>query len=402
MQHREKSVKTTLDNALRQFELAEANLARLEKLWERIEGALPSGPAFGAPADYDEWCIAFENILGELPGIDGLRVENHLYDYDEVARMHVDALEAGDFEAKLYAARALSEQGDELRQYRIRLGIKRRELVRGRLIELIDRVDHVLAGAGSEESVEEERMQAATSHWMVLRESVAEINVLLGSGARSGKWNAFWGELAAERSESVAKIADQVWPDIRRLLKNGLYGDFDPVPVEADDLNEVVKANPTGPVSKKLDWSVLSDEDFERLIFNLMSEAEGYENVQWLQKTRAPDRGRDISADRVDVDGLGSVRRYRTIIQCKHWLAKSVGRLEIAASRDAMELWAPPRVDTVVIATSGRFTGDAISMVEKHNQSDKALFIEMWPESHLERTLASRPYLLGQFGLRRM
>ena len=102
-----------------------------------------------------------------------------------------------------------------------------------------------------------------------------------------------------------------------------------------------------------------------------------------------------------DVDDLGSVRRYRTIIQCKHWLAKSVGVTDIAASREAMALWEPPRVDTLVIATSGRFTGDGISMAEKHNQSNRALFIEMWPESHLERTLAGRPHLLGQFGLQR-
>ena len=96
MQKTGKSVKTTLDHALRQFELTEANLARLEKLWGRIEGALPSGPAFGAPPDYDKWCIAFERILGELPAIDGLRVENRLFDYDEVSQMHLDALELGD------------------------------------------------------------------------------------------------------------------------------------------------------------------------------------------------------------------------------------------------------------------------------------------------------------------
>ncbi len=401
MQRREKSVNTTLDYALRQFELAEANLARLEKLWDRIEGALPSGPSFGAPSDYDKWCIAFERILGELPAIDGLRVENHLHDYDDVAQMHLDALEIGELESQLYVARTLSQQGDELRQYRIRLGIKRRELVRSRLIELIDQVDRVLTVLGSEVSGPEAWSQTAKTHWIGVRESVVEIDVLLGSGPRPDYWNVFLQELEAQGSESVEDIADRVWPDIRRFLKEGLYGDFDPVPVEADDLNEVVTANPTGQVSRQLDWSVLGDEDFERLIFNLMSEAKDYENVQWLQKTHAPDKGRDISAEIVVVDGLGSVRRHRTIIQCKHWLSNSVSVTDIAASREAMALWEPPRVDTLVIATSGRFTVDAIAMVEKHNQSDRALFIDMWPESHLERLLAGRPHLLGQFGLRR-
>ena len=395
-------VKTTLDHALRQFELAEANLARLEKLWGRIEGALPSGPSFGAPPDYDKWCIAFENILGALPAIDGLRVEHRLYDYDAVAQMHLDAMEIGEFEAKLSVARTLSQQGDELSQYRIRLGMKRRELVRRRLIELIDRVDRILAVFGSEESGAEEGLQVAESHWSELRESVTEINVLLGSDKRPEKWDVLLQKLDPKRSVCLTGIADRVWPEVSRFLKDGLYGDLDPVPVDAVDLNEVVNANPEGSVSKRLDWAALSDEEFERLIFNLLSEAEGYENVQWLQKTHAPDRGRDISADRIEVDGLGSVRRYRTIVQCKHWLTKSVAAADIGASSGAMALWEPPRVDTLVIATSGRFTGDAISMVEKHNQSDRALFIEMWAESHLEKTLASRPHLLGQFGLRRM
>ena len=392
---------TTLDYALRQFELATANLARLEKLWERIEGALPSGPVFGAPPEYDEWCIAFENILRELPVLDGLRVEYRLYDYDEVAQMHVDALELGEFESRLRVAKMLSEQGDELRQYRIRLEVKRRELVRSRLIELIDQVDRVLGAFGSEESGEMEPLQLATSAWKELGQSVDEINTLLGSGARSDQWSVLWQELETDRSERLPEIADRVWPDVRTFLRNGLYDDFDPIPVDADDLSEVLNAKAPGPVSMKLDWSVLNDENFERLLFDLFSEAQGYENVQWLQKTHAPDRGRDISADRVDLDVLGGVRRYRTIIQCKHWLSKSVGPGDIASSRAAMALWEPPRVDALVIATSGRFTADAVSMVERHNQGDRALSIEMWPESHLEKRLASRPHLLGEFGLRR-
>jgi hypothetical protein len=65
-----------------------------------------------------------------------------------------------------------------------------------------------------------------------------------------------------------------------------------------------------------------------------------------------------------------------------------------------MKLWEPPRVDVHVIAPSGRFTADAVTLVEKHNQSDSALRIEMWPESHLERVLANRPAMIAEFGLR--
>ena len=65
-----------------------------------------------------------------------------------------------------------------------------------------------------------------------------------------------------------------------------------------------------------------------------------------------------------------------------------------------MTLWEPPRVDVLVIATSGRFTTDAVAGIERHRQSDHALRIEMWAESPLEMLLAARPALIAEFGLR--
>jgi Restriction endonuclease len=119
-----------------------------------------------------------------------------------------------------------------------------------------------------------------------------------------------------------------------------------------------------------------------------------------LMKTNAPDRGRDLSVYRVYTDPLGGTLRQRVIIQCKHWQSKSVGPSEIATLKEQMKMWEPPRVDVHVIPTSGRFTSDAVAIVEKQNHSDSALRIEMWPESHLERLLASRPAIIAEFGLR--
>jgi hypothetical protein len=117
-------------------------------------------------------------------------------------------------------------------------------------------------------------------------------------------------------------------------------------------------------------------------------------------RTNAPDRGRDLSVYRVHEDALSGTMRLRVIIQCKHWQSKSVNLPEIAALKEQMKLWEPPRVDVCVVATSGRFTADAVAAVEKHNQADAALRIEMWPESHLERLLASRPGVIAEFRLR--
>ena len=117
-------------------------------------------------------------------------------------------------------------------------------------------------------------------------------------------------------------------------------------------------------------------------------------------KTRAPDRGRDLSVTRVSSDALAGTRRQRVVIQCKHWLSRSVSLTDVSGARDQMALWQHPPVDVLVVATSGRFTSDAVSWIEHHNQLGGRPQIEMWPESHLERLLASRPALIAEAKLR--
>ena len=68
--------------------------------------------------------------------------------------------------------------------------------------------------------------------------------------------------------------------------------------------------------------------------------------------------------------------------------------------KEQAKLWDKPRVDVLVVVTSGRFSADAVELIESHNASDTAMNIEMWPESHLERLLAARPPLIAEFGLR--
>jgi hypothetical protein len=87
------------------------------------------------------------------------------------------------------------------------------------------------------------------------------------------------------------------------------------MPVEIDDLAVLVRSKPGGRVSTKLAWEVLDAEDFERLLFNIVSDAEGYANPKWLTRTNAPDRGRDISVDRGLPDFLSGVMRQRIIIE---------------------------------------------------------------------------------------
>jgi hypothetical protein len=181
-------------------------------------------------------------------------------------------------------------------------------------------------------------------------------------------------------------------------LEGNLYGDQDPLPVLVNDIGDLVEAKSSGPVAIELQWKGLSPSDFERLVFNIISGTEGYEQPEWLTQTNAPDRGRDLSAYRIDKDPLSAPRRIRIIFACKH--VQSVNATEVGKLRDQMEFWDKPPVDDLIVVTTGRFTNDAIDMIEKHNQSNHRLRIQMWANSHLERLLAERPELIAQFRLR--
>lgn len=153
-------------------------------------------------------------------------------------------------------------------------------------------------------------------------------------------------------------------------------------------------------VATPLAWSRLDADGFERLLFDLLRSFPEHHNVQWLSHTRAADRGRDLSMDRLIPLGAGRTRTERVIVQAKHWRAKSVGLPDIAATVAATKVWEPPVVRTLIVATSGRFSADAIAWVERHNETGVAPFVELWPESHLETLLARRPDLVASHGLR--
>ena len=183
-------------------------------------------------------------------------------------------------------------------------------------------------------------------------------------------------------------------------LQQVSYDDDEPVPVEVSDLGDLVAQRPSGPVTAALSWSRLDDAAFERLLFNLINSTEGYENPSWLTATNAPDRGRDLAVWRVGIDKLSGTERRRVLIQCKHWLKKSVSLVDASTLIAQAELWRNPPFNVVVIATTGRFTTDAIDWIEKRNEDGLRPYIEMWPESHMESLLASRPDLVAEAKLR--
>lgn len=390
-----------LNAALRHFEAAEANLNKIESVLAQIEASIPKGIVFGNDPAYDSSCRNFDDLLKALPKIDGWKPDIYLFELNKIAQNRFDAQELDEVNYFVQVEGDIEEPGRLLAEYRHRFTQKRRELIRDALVELIDAVDSNLRELGKPREQEVASIMVEHPLFEQLKSNVAQINTLLGSSvSKPARWGDLHRHMHFGMLGDLHDIIENDWPSVKSGLRKSLYGENEPVPCDVEDLGVLVNKRPSGPVATKLEWARLGEDDFERLMFTLISSEPGYENPEWLMKTNAPDRGRDLSAYRVYADPLGGTLRQRVIIQCKHWQAKSVGPGEIATLKEQMKLWEPPRIDVHVIATSGRFTSDAVALVEKHNQSDSALRIEMWPESHLERLLASRPSIIAQFDLR--
>jgi len=391
-----------LMNALREFDATESNLIKLEKLCHEIEELVPGGIQFGFNSAYDDLRRIFAEFLAALPTIDGWKPECRFCDLDEIAQARLDAEDIGELSLYVDVENSITFPRRELHRYRFEFNKKRRALIQDILSELIDTIDSDIRNL-KRRLVPDIEMDASLEgpEWDAFQDHVSQIGTLLGSSVkRPQKWDDLNSHLSSNHFHDFCDIEQIDWPSVKCELRNSFSSAYDPVPVRAKDLSDLVASRPRGSIAARLDWERLTDDKFERLIFALISSVSGYENPEWLTKPHAPDRGRDLSVTRVVTDPISGTIRNRVIIQCKHWLSKSINITDVAALSAQMKLWEPPRVDVLVIATSGRFSSDAIDYIEKHNQSDKAMRIEMWPESHLERTLAAMPSLIADFKLR--
>lgn len=266
---------------------------------------------------------------------------------------------------------------------------------------MITEADAALAEAVEASGVvsREDYTDARTTHLVRFERLVDEVDRILGGSPRSDGWSRLRRHLGFAKGVDLLDISEYDWPEVKRELRE-LATEREPHPIDVADVGDLVASKPRGHVSTALNWKALDDEGFERVMFAIISSAEGYENPDWLMRTNAPDRARDLSVIRVRRDSLGGVMRDRVIIQCKHWLSRSVAVPDIANAVAEVALWEPPSIASLVFATSGRFTADAVRWIEQHNHGGKRPSIEMWPESHLERLLAQRPHLAVDFGLR--
>lgn len=392
-----------LNQAIGDFDAAETTLRRLESVCERLSALVPQGiRLFGdSPegVEYEDLCRAFRDLAAGLPPIDGYRVEAAPMPLDVIAQNRIDALEVGFIEASTDVEAGIAEPGEAVREYRFRFNRVRRKVARDRILELISEIDSRLQSLT--ETVNADREAIESPEWEELRDALSEIERLAGSSTpRKGRWGELRRHLAWGQGVDLHDIAVHDWPSVLVDINAGLYTDTEPMPVSGIDLGTLAGSHLEGRVSTRLNWSAIDDEGFERLIFNLISNTMGYENPRWLTKTHAPDGGRDLSVERVHIDPLGGTKRQHVIISCKHWLTKSIHPDVVHSALGRVRLSQPPPVDVLVIATSGRFTNDAVRVIDQHNNERVRPEIEPWAESHLEGLLAQRPDLAPS-GLRR-
>ena len=393
-----------LEQALGQFDRTQTNLKRLDSVWDRMQKMVPDGIVFpgSGPEDllYDDLARSFAELAGGLPGIDGIAFDAHPMPLSEIAQNRLDVSEFGEPGPMIQLEDAIAAPSRAIADYRHRLTVARKRLVRDRVAQLISEIEAAL-GALSKRYERTGGSVADDPEWQQFAGWATEIERLLGQDlVRKGRWSDLRRHIRFAQDGDLHDIVEHDWPSVRPDIEAALYGETEPLPVEVADLGTLAASRPTGPVTTKLAWSVLDDDGFERLVFNLLCDAAGYENPLWLMKTRAPDRGRDLSVDRVIPDALSGVRRERVIVQCKHWLASSLNAKECMSAVGHVKLWEPPPVDVVIIATSGRFTADGVLWIERHNAERTRPQVEMWADSHLELLLASRPALVTEFRLR--
>jgi hypothetical protein len=370
-------------------------------LASEIRSLVPDEILFGRNLAYDQKCWAFFDILEALPAIDTWKPEVVFLDLNEIAQQRIDAHEIDEYSILIGLEEGLDSPAAVIADYRHRFNRKRRQLVRTAIRESVERIDELVNILVSRHVDLTPNQKIEDPTWEEFANRVQELDTLLGSAApRAKRWDLFRRHVHFGWVSDLKDVVSHDWPDVKRQVLAENYEEDEPIPVRTRDLGELVAQKPTGSIATKLAWDKLSAEDFERLLFNLISGASGYENPEWLMKTNAPDRGRDLSAYRTVNDSLGGIQRHRVIVQCRHWLARSVSDSDIATLLTQMTHWEPPRVDVLIVATSGRFTSDAVDAIERHNTGKDALRIEMWPESHLEMLLARRPDLVAEFGLR--
>ncbi len=138
-------------------------------------------------------------------------------------------------------------------------------------------------------------------------------------------------------------------------------------------------------VTDKLGWSVIKDDEFEDLCFDLLTNMKEFENVK---KTGggSGELCEDISAVE-KYKTLDGVERIKWTIQCKHFSSRNVNQSDIP---NLFNVCDAHKSDGVFIITSGKVSPGLKRTILAFNESDSHRFRARWWEkqdlvNHLEK-----------------
>lgn len=377
--------------------MTEKNLNQLQAVLDRAIPILPDGPEVFSSPEYEDLQRQWKAGIAQVPPIEGFRITEELPDIETVGWAFVESAETG--MPPVSVIEAVNQPGRQLGKYRFHFGVAKRRLVKQRTEELVDKAERCIAEIAQTVNVDS-REPIIDDRTETVKGAIDEIESLLSDRlSKRGRWSDLRRHLGYSESHDWIDIRMLDWPSVKADIIEAMSISPDPLEVPDFDLGVLAK-NPTGSISTLgFDWQRITYQDFERLLFDLLSSLEGYENVQWLTDVNAPDRGRDIYLDRMLRDASGSCRYERVIVQAKHYPGRSVQPQDIIKAVSAADSWAGAPVRWIIFATSGNFTDAAIDTVNGRNQRE-TLQLETWNRSFLERLLNQHPQLIDDYGLR--
>lgn len=139
-----------------------------------------------------------------------------------------------------------------------------------------------------------------------------------------------------------------------------------------------------------IDWAQISPRDFETLCGELL-EANGLANIVWYGSAGS-DKGRDLTATKVE-EPLPGIRRERQwVVQCKRYVRHRPTKDDIEGALVAAKEHSPDTVLLIIANTLSSHVRDWLNAVSK----DYSFEVLLWEARDLEREVAKHRHRLSQ------
>lgn len=392
-----------LDRAVEELNKVAANLELLKTKWYEIKELL-AYPIEGhwdpdGKQEYNIKCLEFKDLLTGIPNIRDNNIHYLLPDYDDVSQQarQVNDLFEADLTASFYSE--IYEQGPEISKYEHVLKSERRKLVRRQVESCLNDVDAILSSLNHIPDERDHSEYLNVDEIKPLTHKIEQLDNLMGDSIqRPPRWSDLVRHLRFGQVHDLNDIILLDWPSIKPAIESS-FRENDPFEINTEDIGDLVDdADESGEIVTSLNWDAITPEQFERLCADLLELSSNYENVEWLTSTNAPDRGCDIRADWAHSDETRGTVREKFVIQCKHRRNSNISASDIEDLRNITITYG--NVDVYLIITSGKFTDQALQVIQEWNENNAKPKVEVWGDWKLEQLLASHPDLIIQYGLR--